>query len=61
MLQPRPGESSMRNEVLQGLGHTELVTDPGVYGLVRGSLEEAATLWRERRAWVVPEQTPRER
>ena len=61
VLQPRPGESSMRNEVLQGLGHTELVTDPGVYGLVRGSLEEAATLWRERRAWVVPEQTPRER
>ncbi|MDP6931524.1 MAG: alpha/beta fold hydrolase [Myxococcota bacterium] len=48
MLLPRPGESSMQNRVVRGVGHTALTTDPGVYHLVRNSLDDAARIWRER-------------
>ena len=47
-LAPRPGESSMKNLVVRGIGHTALTHDPGVYYLVRQELEASAALWRER-------------
>ena len=49
MLRPRPGEESMENVELTGLGHSELCWDPGVYGIVRARLDEASRVWRERR------------
>lgn len=50
ILDPRPGESSMENHVVRGIGHTELVSDPGVYQVVRQTLRSASTMWRERQA-----------
>jgi len=47
-LHPRPGESSMKNVVVKGVGHSALTFDPGVYHLIRHELEAAATLWKER-------------
>jgi hypothetical protein len=38
----------MRNRPVQGIGHTALTYDPGVYQIVRGELREAAALWQER-------------
>lgn len=55
VLKPRPGESSMDNHAVKGLGHTELVTDPAVYRVVRTRLDTASELWRERKGWVIPE------
>jgi len=49
VLRPRPGEGSMKNLPLSGLGHTDLCTDPGVYHLVRRELRDAAAVWAERR------------
>ena len=48
MLRPRPGESSMKNVVVQHVGHTALAYDPGVYRVVRNELAEASRLWKER-------------
>ncbi|MEL6349283.1 MAG: alpha/beta fold hydrolase, partial [Myxococcota bacterium] len=48
VLRPRPGESSMKNLPVKGIGHSQLTTDAGVYHLVRGELERASALWRER-------------
>lgn len=50
VLYPRPGESSMKNLVVKGIGHSELTSHPGVYHIVRHELEEASALWRERSA-----------
>ena len=50
VLRPRPGESSLKNLVVKGIGHSELTTHPGVYHLVRRELEGASQLWRERSA-----------
>ena len=47
-LHPRPGESSMRNLSVRGVGHTALTYDPGVYRLVKGELDAASDIWRER-------------
>lgn len=47
-LRPRAGETSMKNLVVQGVGHTALTYDPGVYRLVRAELEAASRLWAER-------------
>lgn len=47
-LRPRPGESSMENRPVRGIGHTGLCHDPGVYRIVRTELEKAARLWNER-------------
>ncbi len=48
MLHPRPGESSMKNLAVRGVGHTALTYDPEVYQMVKGELDAASTLWRER-------------
>jgi hypothetical protein len=50
ILRPRPGESSMSNIAVRGLGHSELTWDPGVYRIVRARIEEADRVHRERRA-----------
>ena len=55
VLKPRPGESSMSNHLVRGLGHTELTSDPGVYRIVRSELNAAAALWRERAGAHEPE------
>ncbi len=47
-LRPKPGETSMKNLVVKGVGHTALTHDPGVYHLVRTELESASALWRDR-------------
>lgn len=49
VLRPRPGESSMTNVQVRGIGHSQLAWDPGVYRVVRTRLEEASKLYRERR------------
>ena len=48
VLRPKPGESSMKNMAVKGIGHTGLTVDAGVYHLVRRELESASALWRER-------------
>ncbi len=48
VLRPRPGETSMKNVPVKGIGHTALTHDPGVYHIVRRELAEASRLWRER-------------
>ncbi len=50
VLQPRPGESSMRNLTAKGVGHSELATHPGIYHMIRGELDRASALWQERGA-----------
>ena len=47
-LKPRKGNEQMVNRKVKGIGHTALTFDPGVYVLVRQSLEDAARLWGER-------------
>lgn len=47
-LHPRPGESSMRNLSVRGVGHTALTYDPGVYRLIKGELDTASAVWAER-------------
>ena len=42
VLVPKPGETSMKNRAVQGVGHTALTYDPGVYVIVRKELQEAA-------------------
>lgn len=42
VLVPRPGETSMQNIPVKGIGHTALTWDPGVYALVRQALRRAA-------------------
>jgi pimeloyl-ACP methyl ester carboxylesterase len=48
VLAPKPGESSMKNRLVQGVGHTALTYDPGVYAIVRQELREAASLYQTR-------------
>ncbi len=50
VLRPRPGESHLSNVSVPGVGHSELVWDPGVYSVVRSRLTAASELWRERGA-----------
>ena len=45
---PRPGETSMKNHPIRGVGHTALCYDPGVYKIVRKELESATALWQSR-------------
>lgn len=47
-LRPKEGETSMKNVVVKGVGHTALCHDAEVYHLVRLELEKASALWRER-------------
>ncbi len=48
VLAPKPGETSMKNRPIQGVGHTALTYDPGVYVIVRQELREAAAAYKER-------------
>lgn len=48
VLRPRPGETSMSNVQVRGIGHSQLAWDPGVYRVVKTRLDEASALWRER-------------
>lgn len=50
VLMPKPGETSMRNRPVQGIGHTALTYDPGVYQVVRSELRDAAAAWHDRAA-----------
>ncbi len=50
VLVPKPGETSLKNRPVQGIGHTALTYDPGVYLIVRQELREAAALYKERPA-----------
>lgn len=50
ILSPRPGEHHLSNAEVRGVGHSELVWDPGVYRLVKGHLERSAAIWHERQA-----------
>lgn len=42
VLAPKPGETSMKNHMVKGIGHTALTYDPGVYRIVRSELEAAS-------------------
>jgi triacylglycerol esterase/lipase EstA (alpha/beta hydrolase family) len=42
VLRPAPGEVHLRNVEVIGPGHSELVTDPHVYSLIRERLDEAS-------------------
>jgi triacylglycerol esterase/lipase EstA (alpha/beta hydrolase family) len=48
VLRPRPGETSMDNKEVSGVGHTALTSDQMVYGIVRDRLDHASQLWVER-------------
>jgi pimeloyl-ACP methyl ester carboxylesterase len=48
VLRPRPGETSMHNVQVRGVGHSQLAWDPGVYRVVQKHLEESSALWNER-------------
>lgn len=50
VLRPRPGETSMQNVELSGMGHTALCHDPTVYAVVKRELAATSALWRERLA-----------
>ncbi|MFN7145831.1 MAG: lipase family alpha/beta hydrolase [Myxococcota bacterium] len=50
VLVPREGETSLHNRPVQGVGHTALTYDPGVYQIVRREILQAAALWKQRRA-----------
>lgn len=56
VLRPRPGETSMTNVAVRGIGHSQLTWDPGVYRIVHQRLELASALWRERH--TTEEQSP---
>jgi triacylglycerol lipase len=58
VLVPRPGETSLRNRPVTGVGHTALTYDPGVYMIVRKELEAAALEARTRPS-VLPEAVAR--
>lgn len=48
VLRPRPGEASMKNLPVSGIGHSDLCTDSQVYHLVRQELKATSELWAER-------------
>ena len=48
VLRPRPGETSMTNHEVRGVGHTALTSDQVVYKIIRDRLDEASELWVER-------------
>ncbi len=48
VLRPRPGESSMDNISVRGVGHTALTYDMRVYRQVKNRLDQASSMWRER-------------
>ena len=48
VLVPKPGETSVKNRPVQGVGHTALTYDPGVYLIVRQEFREAAALYKQR-------------
>ncbi|MCB9759281.1 MAG: alpha/beta fold hydrolase [Alphaproteobacteria bacterium] len=48
ILRPRVGETHLVNREVQGVGHTELCYDPGIYRIVQQRLAEACALWDER-------------
>jgi hypothetical protein len=52
VLVPRAGEISLHNRPVQGVGHTALTYDPGVYQVVRRELQQASQAWDTRRAAV---------
>lgn len=41
VLSPKPGETSMKNREVRGVGHTALTYDPGVYNVVKREIQEA--------------------
>ncbi len=43
VLVPRPGETSMHNVPVEGVGHTALTYDPGIYLTIRRYLMEASS------------------
>ena len=53
ILRPEPGDSSMHNVQVKGVGHSELTWDAGVYRVVQDRLAHATDLWRERRSHLL--------
>lgn len=49
VLRPKPGETSISNVQVRGIGHSRLAWDAGVYRVVHQRLVDASALWRERR------------
>lgn len=48
-LRPRPGETSMDNIEIPGIGHTALTSNPEVYRVVHSKLDHASHIWKERK------------
>jgi triacylglycerol esterase/lipase EstA (alpha/beta hydrolase family) len=48
VLFPKPGETSMQNMAVKGVGHTALCHDPAVYLMVKRQLQGNVKLWDER-------------
>jgi len=48
ILRPRPGESSMENIEIRGVGHSQLTWDLSVYRVVQERLRRASELWADR-------------
>lgn len=48
VLRPRDGELGLANVEVEGVGHSQLVWDAGVYRIVRDRLTDAADRWRAR-------------
>lgn len=48
VLNPRPGETSLTNHEVTGIGHTALTSDQVVYQLIRERLDDASRIWDER-------------
>ena len=47
-LRPRPGETSVENVEIPGIGHTALTTSQEVYKVIHSRLDSASQIWRER-------------
>jgi len=45
---PKPGETSMQNMVVKGVGHTAMCHDPAVYLMIKRQLLSSVKLWDER-------------
>ena len=48
-LRPRPGETSVENIEIPGIGHTALTTSQEVSKVIHSRLDSASQIWRERK------------
>jgi len=57
-LRPRPGETSLKNVQVRGVGHTALTTDTTVFSIIRDELAQANRIWAEREGSTPFSSTP---